>query len=251
MTKSTLDEHHPDQWNGYRNRYRAGQWRAPIIHDMVMADVRRAGPGATILDIGCGDGFDGDEPLRRTIAEAAGRFIGVEPDPAVPLGDYFSDTHRCPFEEAPIPAASIDLAYSVMVLEHLADPQIFWNKLHEVLREGGVFWGLTVDSRHLFSKLSRWTGLLGVKNLYLDLVLGRSGDSNRYKNYPTHYLSNSPREIARLARAFRSCESINFSRVGEWGGYLPRLFQPLAAHLDRRAIRAAKPGTLLIVRVVR
>lgn len=240
-----------DLWAPYLERYRAGEWRDRIFRDMILADARRLGPNPTILDIGCGDGFDGDVPLQRSIAEAAGRYIGIEPDPEIPLGDYFTETHRCSFEQAPLPAGSVDVAYTVMVLEHLPRPQAFWDRLHEVVADGGVFWGLTVDSRHLFSRLSLWAGRLGIKKLYLDLVLGRAPDEGRYKNYPTYYRTNTPHQIARLARAFRSCECINFSRVGQWSPYLPESLCAMADQIDRRAIRKGRPGTLLIVHAVK
>ena len=33
---------------------------------------------------------------------------------------------------------------------------------------GGVFWGLTIDARHLFSRLSLYADRLGVKKFYLE-----------------------------------------------------------------------------------
>jgi SAM-dependent methyltransferase len=240
-----------EPWTVYLQRYRAGQWRDRIFHDMILTDAERLGPQRTILDIGCGAGFDGSVPLQQSIAGASGRFIGVEPDPAVPLGDYFSETHRCTLEEAPLAAGSIDLAYSVMVLEHLPHPQPFWDKLHEVLGVGGVFWGLTIDARHLFSRLSLCADRLGVKNFYLDRVLGPAADQGRYQNYPTHYRTNRPRHVQRLARAFRSCDCISFSRVGQWSAFLPRGLRGLADHIDRIAIRRGWPGTLLIIRAIK
>src|SRR5437879_2102048 len=88
-----------DPWAVYLQRYRAGEWRDRIFHDMILAEARRLGPRPTVLDIGCGDGFDGDVPLQRSIARASGRFIGIEPDPTVSLGDYFTEAHRCLFED--------------------------------------------------------------------------------------------------------------------------------------------------------
>jgi SAM-dependent methyltransferase len=218
---------------------------------MILADARNFGPGPTILDIGCGEGLDGDVPLQRSVALAAGRFIGIEPDPTVTLGDHFTETHRCLFEEAPLTAGSVDLAYAAMVLEHLPRPQAFWDKLFEVLADGGVFWGLTVDGRHLFSRLSLWAERLGIKNLYMNLVLGRSAESARYKNYPTYYRTNTPAQIGRFTEAFRSSGFINFSRVGQWSPYLPRPLRWLADGSDERSIRKQRPGTLLAVRVVK
>ncbi len=240
-----------NEWAPYLERYRAGEWRDRIFRDMILADARRVKTKPKTLDIGCGDGFDGDVSLQRSIAEAAGSYIGIEPDPAIPLGDYFTETHRCFFEHTPLAAGSVDLAYAVMVLEHLPRPQAFWDKLHHILADGGVFWGMTVDARHIFCRLSLWAGRLGIKDFYLDHVIGRTEGGGRYKNYPTYYRSNSPREIVRYARAFRSCECVNFARVGQWSPLLPRRLRPVADWTDRRDIRRGRPGTLLIARVVK
>jgi SAM-dependent methyltransferase len=240
-----------DQWAPYLERYRAGEWRDRIFRDMILGDVRRLGPKPTILDIGCGGGFDGDVPLQRSMAGMAGCFIGAEPDPEIQLGDFFTETHRCFFEQAPLAMGSVDIAYAVMVLEHLARPQAFWDKLYEVLADDGVFWGMTVDARHLFSRLSLWAGRLRIKDLYLDHVLGRNPDNGWYKNYPTYYRTNTPRQIARLAQSFRSFECINFSAVGQWSPYLPTWLRNLADRMDRHGIRKGWPGTLLIVRAVK
>jgi SAM-dependent methyltransferase len=238
-------------WAPYITRYRSGEWRDRIFRDMILADAQRLGPGPTLLDIGCGEGLDGSVPLQRSLAEAAGRFLGIEPDPAVTLGDYFTETHRCSFEEAPLAAGSIDLAYAVMVLEHLPRPRVFWDKLFEVLTEGGVFWGLTVDARHLFARLSLWADRLRIKNVYMDLLLGRASESGRYKNYPTYYRTNTPAQIGRWTGAFSSAEVINFSRIGQWSPCLPRSLRGIADAIDARSIRKGRPGTLLAVRVVK
>jgi hypothetical protein len=105
-----------------------------------------------------------------------------------------------------------------------------------------------VDGRHWVTAASYWTERLGVKGLYLTLVAGRRGEG-RYLNYPVYYRSNTPGQIARYVGAFRSCELINFSRVGQCNPYYPRCVHPLANYFDRRAIRKGKPGTLLAVRV--
>jgi SAM-dependent methyltransferase len=248
MSAETRTEHDP--WAAYRRRYQAGVWRDRIIHDMILADARTFGDRPTIVEIGCGGGLDSDVPLQRSIARAAGRFIGIEPDTAIELGDYFTETHRCLFERAPLGPGSAHVAYAVMVLEHLPDPQPFWDKVREVLVPGGVFWALTVDARHPFCTVSSWMGRLHLKDAYLRLRYGRRG-VDRYENYPTYYRSNTPEQVARLAAGFRSCEAINFARVGQYSGYLPAPLRPLAHWHDRRDLRRGRPGTLLAVRAVK
>lgn len=234
----------------YLDRYRRGEWRDRIFHDMILDDVRPQGRRLTFLDIGCGHGFDGDEPLHRSIARAAATFLGVEPDPDIRTGDYLDTVHRCLFEDAPIEPGSVDVAFSIMVLEHLPDPQRFWDKLHTILRPGGVFWGLTVDRRHWFCNYSQWFDRLRIKDLYLNLVLGRRG-TERYENYPVYYRSNSPEQIEPLARQFRRCDFFNFSRIGQCNGYFPRPLRPFVSAWDRLALRQERPGSLLAVRVLK
>jgi SAM-dependent methyltransferase len=240
-----------EDWAPYVVRYRSGEWRDRIFRDLVLADARRLKPEPTILDIGCGAGLDGSDALQRSIGEESGRFIGIEPDPEILLGDFFTETYRCLFEEAPLARGSVDVAYAVMALEHLPHPQAFWDKLHDVLTDGGVFWSMTVDARHLFARLSLWADWLRIKDIYLDHILGRDLSAGRYRNYPTYYRTNTPRKVIQFARSFRSCECINFSRVGQWGPYLPRCLRAMADRMDRGAIRRGRPGTLLIIRAVK
>jgi SAM-dependent methyltransferase len=239
-----------NSWTPYIERYRRGECRDRIFHDLILADARRLGAGLTFLEIGCGRGFDGDIPLQRSIARTAGRYLGVEPDRAVTPGDYFTEIHRCFFEDADLPPASVDVAFAIMVLEHLARPERFWDRLWTVLKPGGVFWGLTVDARHWFCRASAWAERLKIKDTYLNALFGTRG-VDRYENYPVYYRTNTPSQIRRYAGRFHACSFINFSRVGQCSYYLPRPLQPLTDSLERHAIRKGRPGTLLALRVVK
>jgi SAM-dependent methyltransferase len=234
----------------YAERYRSGESRDWIFFDLILDDVRRMGGSPTLLDIGCGGGFDGDVPLQRRLASAAGRYVGVEPDPAIALGGCFTEAHRLRFEDAPIPSGSVDVAFAVMVLEHLVDPASFWDKLYHVLADGGVFWGFTIDARHWFCRASSWAGRLRVKDLYLNLLLGRRG-SGRYENYPAFYRANSPEQIRPHVGRFRDAAFLSLAREDQCGPYLPRPLRPIARYLDRRAIRSGRPGTLLAIRLLK
>jgi SAM-dependent methyltransferase len=237
-----------ERWNPYVDRYRQGECRDRILHDLILADAHARGEGLTFLDIGCGRGFDTDVPLQRSLANAAGRYIGIEPDPAITPGEYFSETHCCFFEDAPLPQASIDVAFAVMVLEHLKTPERFWSKLHDVLKPGGVFWGLTVDARHWFCRASLWAERFKIKDLYLNTLFGKRG-SDRYENYPVYYRTNTPEQIRRFTRRFHACDFVNFSKVGQCTWYFPRRLHPVVEFFEQRAVRLGKPGSLLAVRV--
>jgi SAM-dependent methyltransferase len=238
------------QYAEYLERYRRGEWRAPIVHDLIAGDIRSAGPSATVLDIGCGRGFDDELSLQKSLAALANRYIGVEPDTEVALATEFSEVYRCAFEQAPIKAGSIDVAFAIMVLEHVADAQLFLAKVHQILKPGGVFWGMTVDRRSLFAKASYWLERLQGKELYMRWLMGRRGEE-RYLNYPVFYRCNSPAQIERHAGSFARREIINFARIGQHRPIVPSWLHGLSDRLDRWVIDHDKPGTLLLLRLVK
>ncbi len=233
----------------FQARYEAGEWRAPVFRDMVRADLDRR-PNATLLDIGCGRGFDDDLKLQASLIVAAGSAVGVEPDEAMPVSPLFRTVHRSFLEDAPIPPESVDVAFAVMVLEHLEHPRRFWDKVYDALRPGGVFWGFTMDARHWFVSASVFAKRLGVKDLYLDLLHGKREDE-RYANYPVHYRSNTPDEIASLAAPFREHAVINFGKANELDYYLPGTLQWVGRRMAKAARRRGRPGSVLAVRAVK
>lgn len=232
-------------WQKYRVRYQEGEWRAPIFCDMILEDIATFSTPSIILDIGCGSGFDDDLKLQKKIVEAAGQYIGIDPD-----ANEKSDFIRTLFEDAAITSESIDLAFAVMVLEHISDPNRFWSKLHSVLRPGGIFWGFTMDSRHWFRYASTCSEKLQLKNAYMDILRGKRG-VDRYANYPTWYRSNSPAQIEQFAQQFRELEFINFQKIGQLNYYLPGMCRPIGRILDRIEMILGGPGTILAVRAVK
>jgi len=249
-----MRQHDDPEWAAYPRRYAAGEWRGPIFRDMVLADVHRLAAerpeSLSILDIGCGNGFDGELELQQAVARAAGPYIGIEPDPDIALSDVFTTVHRCFFEDAPLDPASIDIAFAVMVLEHIREPQRFWDKLYEVLRPGGVFWGFTVDARHWFVPASWLAGRLHLTDRYLDLLSGGTLDG-RYENYEVFYRMNTPATIEGGTRAFTSKTFVNFRRVGQMDPYIPRGFRWLGRGFDRVARGMGWPGAITAVRLVK
>jgi SAM-dependent methyltransferase len=235
-------------FNTYLQRYRHGEWRAPIFRDMILQDISQFTSKPTILDIGCGQGFDTLYDLQVSLAKASGQYIGVEPDTSVHLGDFFTETHRCFFEDAPISNNSVDIAFAVMVLEHLEHPEQFWAKVYDVLRQGGVFFGFTMDTRHYFTAASALFERLGAKDLYLNLLHGKRG-TERYENYPTYYRSNSPKTITHLTRQFSQTDVWTFGRVGQLDYYYPLGFRWLGRTIDRFTMSLGMAGSVLVVRV--
>ena len=233
----------------YQRDYRGQRPRPEVFQRMVLDDISLF-DSPTVLDIGCGTGFDLRNDLQAEIAKRSTRFIGVEPDEEIDVGEYITHVHRCNFEQSEIESNSVDVAYSVMVLEHVAQPQSFFEQLHRVLRPGGVFWGFTMDRRHYFSWVSDLTERLRVKTLILNMLHGRRGES-RYENYETYYRVNSPNQVSREVRAFRfsKFDWMSMGRVGQLDYYVPSLMRPLSHTMDRIEYRLGLPGSIFVVRI--
>ncbi|MGF1581258.1 MAG: class I SAM-dependent methyltransferase [Gemmataceae bacterium] len=231
-------------------QYQEGVWRDRILHDLILEDARTFDQEPTFLDIGCGKGFDTDIPLQESLATFSGQYIGVEPDVEVTPGRHVTKLHRCLFEDTDLPANSVHVAFSVMVLEHVLQPEPFWSKLHKVLVDGGIFWAMTVDARHWFGKISMWMETLQCKDWYLSRIMGERGNG-RYENYPTHYRCNTPEDVKRYARQFSSIQCRSFSRPGQLDKVLPRFLRTLYHPWENSEINRGKPGTLLLIRAVK
>jgi len=230
-------------------RYQRGEARNVVFRDLIQTSLRQfTGDGPTVLDIGCGHGFDGDAELQRSIGATAGYFIGVEPDRDILPPACFTEVHQCLFEEASLEPESVHVAYAAFVLEHVEQPGRFWQKLYRCMAPGGVFWGFTVDSRHLFSLASQLAGKLKLKDTYLDWLRGRRG-VDRYENYKTFYRANSPAQIRRHTQSFSSMNYQSFHRVGQLDYYFPRLLWPPLHWTEQVSMSLRFPGSILVVRI--
>ena len=239
------------RWRPFVERYAKGSWRAPIFRDMLLEEARafkERGSAPVMLDIGCGRGFDDDPGLQQSLALAAGSYLGVEPDPDIALKELFSRVWRSPLEEADIAPESVDIAFAVMVLEHIARPRLFWDRLRDILKPGGVFWGFTVDARHPFVLVSRCMQGLRLKERYLNRLRGDAG-KERYENYPVFYRTNTPAAVRSFTRDFAGVYFPPLKRVERFDYYLPGPLRPLAALYSRCGAALNLPGSILAVRV--
>jgi len=138
-----------------------------------------------------------------------------------------------------------------MVLEHLENPQVFWDKVYKILRPGGVFWGFTADARHWFVSASQLSEKLHVKDWYLNFLLGKRGEQ-RYENYKVFYRNNTPDQLNHMTQSFGDRTVLNFNnRVGQLDYYLPKKLRWAGRALDQYSIYRGWPGSILAVRVIK
>jgi 2-polyprenyl-3-methyl-5-hydroxy-6-metoxy-1,4-benzoquinol methylase len=241
-----------DNWRTWLARLRTTEWRTPIFFEIVSQEIhtRTGVRRPTVLDIGCGLGFDCEVRYQQALSTQAGRFIGIEPDRSIDPPKVFSEVYQTTLEDAPIAPGSVDVAYAVMVLEHVADPAAFWSRLHEILAPGGVFVAFSVNGAHWFAPIARFMTIVKLKTKYLDLIRGKSG-TERYEDYPVYYRTNTVRQIRRHARQFRAIRTELFGATGTVASYAPSRLQPIVRAVDSVVYRLLGQSINIVIRAER
>lgn len=115
---------------------------------------------AAALNIGAGANRSGALPRVRRRAD---RLVGVDPSDRIQHNRQVDERYQQSLEQfAPNHPCEFDVAFSVFVAEHVADPDCFARSAVQVLKPGGTLMGLTVNKWHYFG-LTTWAATrLGV-----------------------------------------------------------------------------------------
>ncbi len=198
--------------------------RSELYLGAIHAEIDARGSGVTLLDIGCGRGLARNQQPIANIASRVTTLWGVEPDEAVEVSPCIQRVWRSTLEGADIPDASVDIAISYFVLEHVEDPNSFCQSLHRILKPGGVFIAATVSGKCLFARAANALRALRLDEWMLRLAHGASKTEDYH--YPTTYRLNRKRDFESLVQneGWKSIE-LTFLENKEWYYYFPRGFR--------------------------
>jgi 2-polyprenyl-3-methyl-5-hydroxy-6-metoxy-1,4-benzoquinol methylase len=230
--------------------------RRRVFARLVIGEIerRRAHSGGPVraLDIGCGQGIGRNLNYQRAIADAAGEFWGIEPDEDIrPQPGLYANFQHALLETARIPEASIDVAYSFMVMEHVADPAAFFRAVRRALKPGGCYLFLTVNGRHYFTILAKALHAMKMDEGVLKAL--KRAEAEKY-HYPVVYKCNTEPDLRRWAReaGFEAPEFVYLESEGP-GNYLPGPLKALAiaGDLKRRTLKNPRQLLNLVCRLRR
>jgi SAM-dependent methyltransferase len=117
-------------------------------------------PSFTVLDIGCGRGRHAEKRTARSdlkiLNDRCKTVIGLDVNPAARDNPFVDQFHLIEANGTwPIPDASVDLAVSDYVLEHVENPDLFLSECYRVIRPGGYLCMRTTNALSYFGVAAR------------------------------------------------------------------------------------------------
>ena len=199
-------------------------------------------PGIRLADIGAGEGF-----FSQLLGEHIRTRLGLQPRDVITASDIFPEYFRYPAVQCekissdgrlPYDDASIDIACSLEVVEHVEDQFAFARELHRILKPGGL---AIISTPNVLNVNSRWRYLHSGFAVLFDPLLLSSADpvhtSGHIDPVSYYYLAYQ------LRRAGFASTSVEYDRFKISARFLLLLCGPviwIGNQLFRRRLNARK-----------
>jgi SAM-dependent methyltransferase len=149
-------------------------------------------PESTVLDIGCGRGAYGADPVRvrgdlQVLKGKARRVIGIDVDPVARANEFIDEFRLISDSGWPVETCSIDVAVADKVLEHVESPAEFFAEAARTVRPGG----------HICIRTSNVLGYVGIAarltpNRFHARLVGRALKARDQQDvFPTFHRCNT------------------------------------------------------------
>ena len=215
-----------------------------VITQLILKECRSRPSPVRVLDVGCGRGISQRPEYQAAIRGVADKYWGLDPDKGVAPPEGLFDHHQATLmEDAKLPEDYFDLAYSNMVMEHVAEPDRFMAAVMRCLKPGGVYLMVTPNKRHYFTRTASALHKLRLDELVLRLIMGSKAEGY---HYPVQYLFNDEPSIAACTKRLGFLPP-EFAYIESEGpiGYFPVPFRPIYHLLAFKRTVIKQPRSLI------
>ena len=197
-----------------------------------------------MLDIGCGHG---ENPVLNRLIGKIGILDGVDPFPAIKPHPFIRHRWTCDLQDVPVEPGTFDMAYSFNVVEHVVDEVSFLKRTIELIRPGGIYWSLSPNAGHPFTKVVRAMQALNIKDVYRKTV------NPTANNYPALYrLCSTKKILSAIHQENLPIAKVDFFYLHnvQWDSYFPSRLRFLPNLLDKAMIlRLPEMSNILMFRI--
>lgn len=148
-------------------------------------------PSSTVLDIGCGYAA----PVLQSLKGKAATLIGIDIIDAIAVDKDLILFQNDLTNMVDVATASVDVAYSRSVMEHVRDVELAFTEIHRVLKPGGYYIFLTPNFYDYASLIAAV-----VPNSWHPWIVNRTEGRDTKDTFPTHYRCNTQRKIKAICR---------------------------------------------------
>jgi SAM-dependent methyltransferase len=187
-----------------------------IFHTRVNALIK---PHMVLLDVGCGNAEPRRQEkinYRKKLTSYKGkvkRAIGIDVDEGA-RENPFLDEFRLITGNWPIESESVDICLCESVLEHVNNPEHFFDEFHRVLKKDGY---LCIHTPNLFNYVSIISHIIP-SNYHANLLYQVQSGRRQDDIFPTYYKCNTIRKLKKILKT-RGFESVVYGYEPE-PGYL-------------------------------
>jgi SAM-dependent methyltransferase len=205
------------------------------------------GPESTVLEIGSGRGVYGEDPIpvRRDLRIFKGRcrkVIGIDVDPGAASNPFLDEFRLIEKDHWPVADESIDVSICDSVLEHVENPDSFFNEVRRVTRPGGF---ICIRTSNVLSYFGLASVLVPSRLHFKTLARLQDGSPSEHDVFPTFYRCNTRRQLRKILDRYGFDHTVygyepepaylSFSRIAYALGVL---HQKLAPNLFKVALLA-------------
>jgi SAM-dependent methyltransferase len=172
-------------------------------------------PEFVLLDYGCGRGEYADDQIAyrralRIFKHRCRRVIGVDVDENARENPFLDDFYQIDNGKLPLADHSVDMCICDWVLEHIENPDLFFNEMRRIIRPGGYLCIRTTNRWSYISVVARI-----IKEKYHEQLLSKAQPArNEIDIFPKYFRCNSINKL-KIAMAKISCRFVVYGYEAE------------------------------------
>lgn len=193
--------------------------RYKLFCDLILNDISK---DSVVVEIGAGKGLCKHVAKIRNNVKV---LLGVDPSDNIEVNPYVHKRIKQFFEDAEIESESVDLIYSIYVMEHIEKPEKVIEKAYNILKKGGKMYFITPNRKHYFVCISKIAESLRFKKIWIEKFMHLKVNTDL--GFESYYYLNDEVTIKNLSEKykFKTCSIIFIDSPRDIARYLPNGFK--------------------------